>query len=118
MTRDEIVEVMARACFLDGLNPPGGCGASPWEVQPPAIQAAHRRKASAALTALEAKGLVVVPREPTDGMLHDGSSAYDYPSVYMGGPSEGGKRLSARIYRAMLAAALPESPTERGKDDE
>jgi len=59
--RDKTLQVMARALFQDGLNPPGGCGASPWEIQTPAIQAAHRRKAEAALTALEASGRVAVP---------------------------------------------------------
>jgi hypothetical protein len=64
-----------------------------------------------ALTALEALGLAVVPREPTEGMveaaLHMKTPAYD------GAPANYARNLIANTYRAMLAAApLPAAPNE------
>lgn len=50
-------------------------------------------------------GWMLVPIEPTEAMVYAGASSHDYPSVFMGGPSEQGKRMSKRIYKAMLACA-------------
>lgn len=42
---------------------------------------------------------------PTEGMIHHGASALDYPSVYMGGPSFASVRSAGRTWRAMVKAA-------------
>ena len=96
-SRSKTLEVMARAAHAAVTN-----------MRPESAEAI----ANAIFAHLQAEGMAVVPVVPSGGMLHAGSSAYDHPSVYMGGPSEGGKRLSARIYRAMLKAA-----SEKEKDD-
>lgn len=92
-TRSRVLEVMARA------------EASFEEISYAKYRELFKEQAAHILAALSAEGMVVVPVEPSEAMLHAGSASYDHPSVYMGGPSEGGKRLSARIYRAMLKAA-------------
>lgn len=69
----------------------------------------YRPKADAFLTSLKDQGLVIVPVEPTEGMVHDGGCSYIFPSVYMGGPPEGAKRNARQIYAAMLAAATQPS---------
>lgn len=63
MNRQMIVEVMARASCR-----------SLWEGEPPCrgICEACENGIKAALTALEAQGLVVVPREPTEEMVASG----------------------------------------------
>lgn len=58
---------------------------------------------AAALAAMP--GWKLVPIEPTKAMLRVGAESFDHPSVYMGGPSENGKRYSTRIYAAMLSAS-------------
>jgi hypothetical protein len=50
---------------------------------------------------------VLVPREPTEAMLHAGGQARMYPSVHMSGPSAMAQREAYRIYRAMIAAIGP-----------
>lgn len=122
MTQDELVEIIARALWTDwsenGKTATEGARGLAWETlvegaaTRPKLQLivddaySQARAAIAAHAAfLSSKGLAVVPVEPTEAMKHDGSAAYDHPSVYMGGPSEGGKRLSARIWKAMLRAA-------------
>jgi hypothetical protein len=44
-------------------------------------------------------------RVPSEGMLHQGGASSDHPSVFMGGPSYGGKTKAERIWRAMFAAS-------------
>lgn len=53
----------------------------------------------AILSALEAKGLVIVPSEPTEGMLVDGSASLR--NFYS---EEGPYPRTKAVYRAMLAA--------------
>jgi hypothetical protein len=62
-------------------------------------------QAHAILTAIEASGWKIVPVEIDRRMADAGSSAYDHPSVYMGGPSEGGRLIARRIWKAMLSAS-------------
>ena len=69
------------------------------------FQCDYDAAAQAALDALAEMGLVVVPSEPTEAMLWHGASAFDHPSLYMGGPSQAGRRKSEAIYSAMIAAA-------------
>lgn len=85
-TRAEIIETMARA-----MDTPRG-----QEYMP-----AMRQFAARALTALEASGRAVVPREPTEAMLEAGEEA---DAMYYEGRTQ-----TAQIYKAMLAAALPPS---------
>lgn len=69
---------------------------------------AFRPSADAILAGLREAGMVVVPSEPTQAMIWAGAMSHDHPSVFMGGPSHAGKRISGRIYRAMLAASASE----------
>lgn len=68
--------------------------------------------ARAALAALDAAGLVVVPRVPNDKMEHVGGAAFDHPNVFMGGPSFVGKRTAKKLWAAMVTAA----PTSAAKE--
>lgn len=68
----------------------------------------HRQKYVDPMEAALRAALLLI--EVTPGMKHDGGASYDHPSVYMGGPSEQGKRAAARIFGAMLTACAKESP--------
>lgn len=57
--------------------------------------------ARAALTAIEAAGYVVVPREPTEAMLNAGYATNDYHEA----PPE-------KMWQAMIAAANPKATKE------
>jgi hypothetical protein len=64
MTRDQLIETMARAiCAAEGFDPDNQetTGISYWVT--------WAQHATAALTALEAAGMRVVPVEPTKAML-------------------------------------------------
>lgn len=63
---------------------------------------------SAFLSALEASGRAVVPREPTEAMLDRGGSAIIRPSIYMGGTPPGAKRRARDVWASMLAAHTQE----------
>lgn len=54
------------------------------------------------LSALEARGLVIVPREPTEGMKYEGARDTARAGYT---PSTRDKEAAASIYRAMLASA-------------
>jgi hypothetical protein len=55
-----------------------------------------------------AVGMVTVPAEPTRAMLAAAKAVRDNAK-----PSSGGRASSTAIYRAMIAAAPPSSPSER-----
>ena len=65
MTRDELVEIMARhmCCRF------GGCGADAVNGPEICMSEAWANHAEIALAAIEAAGLVVVPRVPTPDMV-------------------------------------------------
>lgn len=84
--RDRIIEVMARAARDAVTN-----------MRPESADAIAR----AIATALQAEGMTVVPREPTEAMLEAGEEA---DAMYYEGRTQ-----TAQIYKAMLAAALPPS---------
>jgi len=86
--KPDVIEIMARA--MDAVRGP----TFSW----PGF-------AEAALDALHAAGLRIVPEEPTESMIAHGGAAVDHPSVFMGGPSRSGKVTAERTYRAMIAAA-------------
>ena len=105
MSRDEDIEIMARAISLDlGEDPDardvlirGRPGERPhWE--------GFESAAEAALTALEASGRAVVPREPTEDMILAGTREIMSPSP----------QTDAReAWEAMLAASP--SPPMKGQ---
>lgn len=66
-----------------------------WDDLREADRTMWRRNADAALDAL---------REPDEAMLRSGGSAFDHPSVYMGGPSSAALRTVPKIWQAMLDA--------------
>lgn len=89
MTRDELIEAMARAIY-ERVN---GAGCRAWRLID--HKAAYRDQAAAALAAIEAAGCVVAPKEPTVDQLHAAQMAWlDDP-----------RRQSSTIYRAALAAS-------------
>lgn len=45
-------------------------------------------------------------REPSETQLRAGGAALDYPSVYMGGASENGKRRACRVYYSMIDSII------------
>lgn len=84
--RAEIIETMRKALheqFSDTISPLG-----------------INLIASTALTALEASGRAVVPREPTEAMLEAGEEA---DAMYYEGRTQ-----TAQIYKAMLATHTQE----------
>ena len=94
MTRDQIIETMARGMF-DSCPPLRLTGEPiPWDDTKSFTPMNCRADAAAALSALEAAGMVVVPVEPTREMASAGMCAR------FGGFPE----LS--IYAAMIKAAL------------
>jgi len=106
MDDEKLIEAMARAAFERRHKGARNCYAWDdfWEENE--YQRTHyMNEAQAALAAIEAAGFMVVPVEPTEAMVHQGGSAFDHPSLYMGGPSHTGKRKADAIYRAMIAAA-------------
>ena len=94
MTRDQLIETMARASVAS-RNLPEGCDIN-WD--------AFRRDATAALTAIEAAGMRVVPVEPSEKMrvaaLNVGLPNYDDAPLY------------AMVWRAMVLAAQEDSTSE------
>jgi hypothetical protein len=95
--RDKLIEAMAAALAdEEGLRP---------------TEHSRRwvRQAKAVLTAIEANGLVVVPREPTEAMIEAGEDQEWRMHV----ETVLGTDRWRRVYRAMLAAApLPDAPMQ------
>lgn len=87
--REKIVEVMARSdATFDGRL---------YEAMPRSDRERYKDRSSCALSALEAAGYVVVPREPTEAMLEAGNDA----RLPLGTIEEN----TIKTYRAMLAAS-------------
>ncbi len=123
MTRDEIVEVMANR-RVDGYlllscdHPQCSCDHE-CERRDRAMER-EREEAALDLAALEAKGLVV-PREKVETMdEHIGAllRIFEGSPVANEADAERVLQIAAAFGQRCLDAALPESPTERGKDDE
>jgi hypothetical protein len=85
MTRDQLIETMARAM----------CKCPPLLVE-------HMPRAEAALTAIEAAGMRVVPVEPTEPMMEQYKRTF-ISSDRFDGP---------KVYRAMVLAAQEDSTSE------
>ena len=68
MTWDEMVEIAARARHEDeGAH--SARGLSPWESQPENVRRHRRAEIDAALRALRAAGVAMVPRETDDSLM-------------------------------------------------
>ena len=126
MKRDDLREVIARAICRVQLN--GGDPDQPavrWngtEMEPQSFPAwrDYTDEAEHALSALDAAGMVVVPKEPTEAMIAAGhqqidwcrtdektNTPYDPSQVFMTGGVRAGTYCGEDIadaYRAMLAA--------------
>ncbi len=118
-SRDKLIETMARASCR-----------SLWEGEPPCggVCEACENGIKAALTALEAEGVVFVPREPTEGMvraaggalktyiesLSDEERAKLRPRKLASGDTAGYKiapHIKAAVrWKAMIEAASPAPP--------
>lgn len=97
MTRAELVEAMARAICAEDAE----CG--PWDMAPRVLRQALRDEATAALAAIEAAGLAVVPREATWEMVRAAKGRSQPETETIIYPS---------IYRAMIAASPVEARDE------
>ena len=100
MPSDEIIETMAEGLW-QGEWARGGSGGKrrvPWSEIAPVDQERWRFLVIAALSAAEAAGWVMVPKEPTEAMCEEGGDV-SCGQFYAG--SSGARA----IYRAMLAAA-------------
>lgn len=53
---EKIPDRAAKSLFLDGIHPPAGCPMPTWESQPPAVKAAHIRKAQLVIAAMSQGG--------------------------------------------------------------
>ncbi|CAB4140465.1 hypothetical protein UFOVP406_27 [uncultured Caudovirales phage] len=93
MTREDMIEAMARAVWAE-MPVERGMGPT----------ASSEIFAQAALSALEAMGCVVMPREPTMAMVEAGLFANE--NALLPAASCNDMRTA---YRAMLAAALGET---------
>lgn len=103
-TRSTIIETMARGfCSSFGDDPDGDaplgaiCGPNN-EALP--LWRLYEEQAEAALTALQAEGMAVVPVEPTARMVIAGASAKPIANRM-------NTLTAAGVWAAMLAAALP-----------
>lgn len=89
---DEIVEIMAKEL----LRQHHGCDVlTTWDYLTDEAKSHWRKRADNTLTALDAAGYVVVPKEPTEEMIDAGVTA------------ETGRTMGDRItncYRAMISA--------------
>jgi hypothetical protein len=109
MNREQIIETMARA--LCECQQPSGA----WERnESEGYRNIFRNEATAALSALEAAGLVVVPVEPTDAMCRAGKWALDHARERDGLLQEPrpytAEQKHAIRYAAMINAAQENKP--------
>lgn len=125
MTRDEVLEVMARAIY-DAPGPDGDhvatyftenfrCDATNRQGSRDFALKVSSMAAAEVLTALEAKGMAVMPKEPTAAMLDSGTDAY--LALVLGDGRLGEPDAVAHaIWTAMLAASgSAHAPDTRGE---
>lgn len=97
MTRNELIETMARAIKTSVKH-----GADLWDSTAEADKVFIRKHATAALTALEAAGFVVVPKQASTEMVIAGQETF-LDNGYTHGELHDGTLRKA--YAAMIAAA-------------
>ena len=86
MNKTELIETMAKAIYLWGCED----FPSEWMMLPNTYKAELHDQAKAALSAIEDAGFVVVPKEPTEGLLQ----TFDDTLLRM---------IAGPIYKAMIA---------------
>lgn len=104
--REKIIEVMAENLWqADAIRATGRARREPWNDLCTTAQAKWHYSADKALTALEAAGYVVVPREPTEEMRAKGGII-----IFAGDHDldDFGAGAAADTYRTMIAAASQE----------
>jgi hypothetical protein len=101
MTRDQIIETMARAmCEREGYEPETeylGTGKPLWRCFEP--------EATAALSALEAAGLAVVPTDATEEQLEAAIAAMRKPRMRLNYTPADDRVTLCVAYKAMTTAA-------------
>jgi hypothetical protein len=114
MTRDQLIETMARALAREEWPHAGADARASWEHN---RWPDYVREATATLTAIEAAGMRVVPVEPSEKMKRAGIDAA--PMVLIEKQPIGQRRREswntdecAEVYRAMLNAAQEDSTSE------
>ena len=110
--REQIVEAMARGmCAFEGANwDAANFGYTPSGETPEDMRAGYMEAAQAALTALNAAGMVVVPVVPTEAMRAAGAGEL------FGSASDDWGDDAALVYAAMLAASpLSTPPIQAGR---
>jgi hypothetical protein len=117
MNREQIIETMARAaCERVYPNcdfaPEGSVWVSTWARE----REAFEEQASAALSALEAAGLVVVPVEPTDAML-DAMSDAAYAKRFTNANIKSGEEYLRHTKRPVYAAMIRVAQGGPASDD-
>jgi len=97
MQKDKLVEELARAIWLDRFRD------EPWEGANTYDREDYRGHTRAMLSRLDALGLAIVPKEPSEAMIEAG---------HVGDPLacdvEDAAAVYPRIYRAMLSASSKE----------
>lgn len=100
MTRAEIIETMAESAFARRE----GDGGLRWETIPDRWKQEYRLDAEAALSAIEAAGLVVVPAWPTPAMVSAAANADELYCKDSGIAARDGYAPGWEHYRAMIEA--------------
>jgi hypothetical protein len=97
---DGLVEAVARAlCVFENANwDAANYRQTPSGEAPDEMRAGYMDAAQAALAAIKAQGLVVVPVEPTEGMIEAGADSYGDRFYFK-------PEHAARCFAAMIAAA-------------
>lgn len=117
MNRDQLIETMARAIYDEHWSKRNsGASRCPWGRLGPGKEPWIREQ-TAALTAIEAAGMRVVPVEPSEAMKHAGIDVA--PMVLRRSQPMGQRRREswdtdecAEVYRAMVLAAQEDSTSE------
>ena len=103
MTRDEMIEVMARAICMSDCQTIADLSSEDFGARWVALMDCYLANSCAALSALEAAGYVVVPKEPGVEMLANGAAAArDFYS------ENGSYPRSRAVWAAMLSASQQE----------
>ena len=108
MTRDELIETMARAMEPDAWwNADGPLADVADVLRRPSINAA-----TAALTAIEAAGMLVVPVEPTETQITDGLLTLTMPwSDALQPHVDQDRAIMGHVYVVMVRGLAPEDST-------
>ena len=101
---DDLIQAVARALDENGVLdvPDDAVGTS---IGWPANEKKRVRSlAKAALNALTEAGMVIVPREPTEGMIGAGFDRMDYDDSMSEHADGNNARIAANVYGSMIQA--------------